>query len=100
LIATVIGLLQLNDLFETHPANMWISEAALFMFGLSHATLKKIDGTDLAKYSQIIDNSHHLSGTLVLVSLLENIRFTTPTQQVHNNPSHEDELHTLGPTFM
>jgi hypothetical protein len=35
LITPVIGLPQLNDLLETHPANMWISEAALFMFCLS-----------------------------------------------------------------
>jgi hypothetical protein len=69
LIGSVIGLLQLNDLFETHPANMWISEAALLMFCLSHATWKKINGTHWATYSQIIDSFRLLSGTLVLVSL-------------------------------
>jgi hypothetical protein len=30
----------------------------------------------------------------------KNIRFTTPIQQLHNNPSHESGLHTLGPTLM
>jgi hypothetical protein len=30
----------------------------------------------------------------------ENVRFTTPIQQLHTNPSHEGGFHTLGPTFM
>jgi hypothetical protein len=30
----------------------------------------------------------------------ENVKFTTPTQQSHNNPSHEGGPHTLGPTLM
>jgi hypothetical protein len=30
----------------------------------------------------------------------ENVRFTTPMQQLHNNPSHEGESHTLEPTLM
>jgi hypothetical protein len=31
---------------------------------------------------------------------MENVKFTTPTQQSHNNPSHEGGPHTLGPTLM
>jgi hypothetical protein len=30
----------------------------------------------------------------------ENVKFTSPTQQSHNNPSHESGPHTLGPTLM
>jgi hypothetical protein len=30
---------------------------------------------------------------------IENFRFTTPIQQLHNNLSHEGESHTLGPTL-
>jgi hypothetical protein len=26
--------------------------------------------------------------------------YTTPTQQSHNNPSHDGRPHTLGPTLM
>jgi hypothetical protein len=32
--------------------------------------------------------------------LKENVKFTTPTQQSHNKPSHEGGPHTLGPTLM
>jgi len=31
---------------------------------------------------------------------VENVRSTTPIQQLYNNPSHEDESHILGPTLM
>jgi hypothetical protein len=27
---------------------------------------------------------------------MKNIRFTTPIQQLHNNPSHEGESYTMG----
>jgi hypothetical protein len=30
----------------------------------------------------------------------ENVRFTTPIQQLYNNPSHEGGSHILGPTLM
>jgi hypothetical protein len=30
----------------------------------------------------------------------ENDRFTTPIQQLYNNPSHEGESHVLGLTLM
>ncbi|XP_059455505.1 uncharacterized protein LOC132185747 [Corylus avellana] len=69
LIGSVIGLLQLHDLFETYPANMWISEAALVIFCLSYATMTRINGTRWARYSQIIDSFQALSGPLVPVSL-------------------------------
>jgi hypothetical protein len=32
--------------------------------------------------------------------LLENVIFTTPIQQLYNNPSHESGSHTLGPTLI
>jgi hypothetical protein len=31
---------------------------------------------------------------------MENVRFTTPIQQLYNNPSHEGGSHILGPTLM
>jgi len=31
---------------------------------------------------------------------LENCRFTTPIQQLYNNPSHEGGAYILGPTLM
>jgi len=31
---------------------------------------------------------------------MENVRFTTPIQQLHNNPSHEGGPYTLGLTLM
>jgi hypothetical protein len=40
-------------------------------------------------YTNRIEDSH-----------LKNVRFTTPIQQLHINPSHEDGSHTLGPTFI
>lgn len=66
----MIGLQQLKDQFETHPTNMWIFVAALVMFCLSHAIMKKIEGTDWATNSQIIDRFRALSAALLLVSLL------------------------------
>jgi hypothetical protein len=30
----------------------------------------------------------------------ENVRFTTPIQQMHNNPSNDDGNYTLGTTLM
>ncbi|KAE8125987.1 hypothetical protein FH972_020745 [Carpinus fangiana] len=65
----MIGLLQLHDLFKTHPANMWISEAALIIFCLSYAAMANINGTRWEKHSQIIGIFRILSGTLVAVSL-------------------------------
>jgi len=35
----------------------------------------------------------------LLYSCCDN-KFTTPTQQPHNNPSHDGGPHTLGPTIM
>jgi hypothetical protein len=32
--------------------------------------------------------------------ILENVKFTTPSQQSHNNLSHKGGPHTLGPTLM
>jgi hypothetical protein len=34
------------------------------------------------------------------VKCKENVRFTTPIQQLYNNPSHEDGSHILGSTLM
>jgi hypothetical protein len=34
------------------------------------------------------------------IFIFENVRFTTPTQQLHNNPLHEGEFYTLGSTLM
>jgi hypothetical protein len=31
---------------------------------------------------------------------MENVRFTTPIQQLYNNPSYEGRSHILGPTLM
>jgi len=36
----------------------------------------------------------------IYIYIQENVIFTTPIQQLHNNPSHEGGLHTLGPTFI
>jgi len=41
-----------------------------------------------------------LEDCLVTINYKENVRFTTPIQQLHNNPSHEDGSHTLRPTLM
>jgi hypothetical protein len=38
--------------------------------------------------------------SLSLLLSRKNVRFTTPIQQLYNNPSHEDESHILGPTLM
>jgi hypothetical protein len=34
------------------------------------------------------------------IYIKENVRFTTPIQQLYNNPSHEGESHILGSTLM
>jgi hypothetical protein len=65
LIGAVIGLLQVKDLFETHPSNMWTSVAALPIFCLSHAAKKKI-----INGAQLIDALRVLSAALVVASLL------------------------------
>jgi hypothetical protein len=36
----------------------------------------------------------------LLFMIWENVRFTTPIQQLYNNPSHEGGSHILGPTLM
>ncbi|KAE8038488.1 hypothetical protein FH972_010992 [Carpinus fangiana] len=70
LISSLIGLLQVTDLFKTHPAKMWIAVAALVIFCLSLSTSKKkITHTDWATYSPIVDWFRDLSGALVPVSL-------------------------------
>ena len=69
LMASVIGLQQLDDAFRTHPANMWISQVALLLFCLSYATIPKINGTQWEEYSQIIDGFRIISGTLFTASL-------------------------------
>ena len=68
LIASVIGLRQMDALFETYPANKWIYEAALVIFCLSSTAMTKINGTRWAKYSKIIDSFRVLSVTLLAVS--------------------------------
>jgi hypothetical protein len=65
LIGSVIGLLQVKDLFETHPANMRTSVAALPIFCFSHAANKKI-----INRAQLIDALRVLSAALVVASLL------------------------------
>jgi len=35
-----------------------------------------------------------------MINFKENVRFTAPTQQLHNNPLHEGGPYTLGLTFM
>lgn len=69
LISSVIGLLQVAHLFKSHPANMWISVAALVIFCLSHSTKKKITHTDWATYSPTVAWFRDISGALVPVSL-------------------------------
>jgi hypothetical protein len=68
LIASVIGLQQLDNAFKTHPANMWIAQVALLLFCLSYAAIPKINGT-WDKYSHIIDGFRIISGTLFTASL-------------------------------
>jgi hypothetical protein len=41
-----------------------------------------------------------LKYNFIFVYIKENVRFTTPIQQLYNNPSHEGESHILGPTLM
>jgi hypothetical protein len=66
LIGSVIGLLQVKDLFETHPSNMWISVAALTIFCFSHAATKKM----IINWAQLIDTLRVHSAALVVASLL------------------------------
>jgi hypothetical protein len=72
LISSVIGLLQAEKLLKAHPANMWMSVAALVIFCFSRATKKKItqSSTRRARCSPIVDAFRVLSGTLVAVSLI------------------------------
>jgi hypothetical protein len=69
LIASVIGLQQLDDAFRTHPANMWIAQVALLLFCLSYAIIPKINGTQWEEHSQIIDGFRIISRTLFTASL-------------------------------
>jgi hypothetical protein len=54
-----------------------------------------------SKSSLVVLKSRELTNmSLSLLLSRKNVRFTTPIQQLYNNPSHEDESHILGPTLM
>jgi hypothetical protein len=47
--------------------------------------------------SQQLHNNPSYEGGSQCVELTKNVRFTTSIQQLYNNPSHEDGSHILGP---
>jgi hypothetical protein len=52
-------------------------------------------------WNRIFQHTHTHTHTHIYIYIYkENVKFTTPTQQSHNNPSHEGGPYTLGPTLM
>jgi hypothetical protein len=81
------------------------------LYSWSHlwASIKLLDVNEVAIIIIIFGEPQHPNFVMIIASglhirnyqnNLENVRFTTPIQQLYNNSSHEGGPHTLGPTLM